>query len=253
MRFSNASSSAATVDPTGNDRGRGGERVPLTERRTLVVLVTCVTAVAVLSARADRTAARFRGGLLPVVPSGIVGGGEVVVELEVDSAGRVASASTVRTTPPFGDLVADAVRSWQFDPAEEPRIDPERPNAPPQRVAVASNVLVAAIFRPPTILGPSLGEAPRDVAAASPDVAAPMSMAMPSFPPTALNPGLVLLEAMIDASGAVADAAILRSAPPFDAAALATLRQWRFRPARWRGAPAPTYVYVIVGFAVPIG
>jgi outer membrane biosynthesis protein TonB len=38
-----------------------------------------------------------------------LGGGEVVLELEVDASGTVASVIPLRTTPPYDDVLAKAV------------------------------------------------------------------------------------------------------------------------------------------------
>jgi TonB family protein len=222
----------------------------MTGIRRLTLIAVCAIAV-VVCAQELRRPARYKGGMLPPMPTTAVGGGEVFVELDVDREGRVTGAKALRTTPPFGDLVVRAVRAWQFAPAEEPAADRGRADAP-SLVPVASKMLVAALFRPPTLNTPTLGEAPRDVAAASDEVAVPLSTVAPPYPPTALNGGIVLLEADVDAGGLVQRARVLRSAPPFDAPALDALRTWRFRPARWRGQPAPTVVYVMVGFAVPV-
>jgi TonB family protein len=191
---------------------------------------------------------------MPQLAATAVGGGEVFVELDVDRDGQVRAAGVLRTTPPFGDLLVQAVDMWRCDPAQE-GAPPEagRADVPPSPVPVASKMLVAAVFRAPTLNGPTLGEAPRAVAEASEEVAFPLSTVVPTYPPTALNGGVVLLEAQVDKGGLVQSATVLRSAPPFDAPARAALMNWRFRPARWRGRPVQTVVYVMFGFAVPIG
>ena len=40
--------------------------------------------------------------------------------------------------------------------------------------------------------------------------------AMPLYPPPARENGIVLVEVHVDAGGGVADAKVIRSAPPFD-------------------------------------
>jgi len=195
--------------------------------------------------------ARYQSGGLPPLPQMAVGGGEVLLAITVDRAGLVAALRPLRATPPFTDLVIDAVRGWRFAPATEVTGDPGR-SGEPRRTPVASTVLVAAVFRPPALRGPTLGELPEDVAAASPETAFPLSTTMPPYPPTARSGGVVLLEALIGADGAMADATIIRPAPPFDDAARSALLRWTFRPARRAGAPVPTFVYVLFGFRVPV-
>jgi TonB family protein len=216
-----------------------------------VFALVCVAA-AIAAAQDSFSPARYRSGGAPAMPSQAVGGGEVRLEVELDRAGRVTSMKPLRTTPPFADLIAGAVRTWQFEPAEEAVPDPARPGAPPARAAAPSRVLVAGLFRPPTLNTPTLGEAPRDVGAASDEIALPLSTTTPPYPPNALNGGVVLLEAMVDASGNVGRITVLQSIPPFDAPARTALESWRFRPARHHGDAVPSYVYVMFGFAPPV-
>ena len=49
--------------------------------------------------------------------------------------------------------------------------------------------------------------------------------------------GVVVLDVIIDESGAVANARPSRSIPPLDGAALATVSQWRFVPSEANGKP----------------
>ena len=80
-----------------------------------------------------------------------------------------------------------------------------------------------AMFRPPALNGPTLGGPPRDTAAASDEIAFPLTVSMPPFPRSAAGSGVVLLEAQVDRDGHVSDPAVIHSAPPFDAAARAVL------------------------------
>jgi len=196
--------------------------------------------------------ARYRAGTVPGLPAMVVGGGQVILELAIDRGGRVTAVTTLRTTPPFTDLVAGAVRDWQFVPAAGPAGAARGGERQPQ-TAVPSKVLVAAVFRPPAMNAPTLGEPGRDVAPASAESAFPLTTVMPPFPPSAAAGGVVLLEARVDRSGQVGETRVIQSAPPFDDAALATLKQWSFRPARVRGRPVSTVAYVLFGFPVPVG
>jgi protein TonB len=62
--------------------------------------------------------------------------------------------------------------------------------------------------------------------------------------------GDVLIEAWIDTRGDVVKAKILRSVPALDAAALASIRQWRFIPARHHGEPVVTIIHATVHFGI---
>jgi TonB family protein len=60
--------------------------------------------------------------------------------------------------------------------------------------------------------------------------------------------GVVILEATVDGEGNVTDARVLRSAPMFDDAALAAVRQWKYEPTLLNGAPVPVLMTITVNF-----
>jgi TonB family protein len=196
--------------------------------------------------------AKYRDGALPALPPPtVVGGGEVMLELVVASTGAVRDAKVLRTTPPYTAALIAATKSWQFMPAE---VENERPNplpGEPKFKPVDSTVLVAALIRAPSILGPTLGDTPRDIGSESDTTPFPFSTVMPAFPPRARDAGIVMIETTIDASGLATRSRVVRSSPSFDDAALDALRQWRFRPARILGSATPTLAYVILGFRQP--
>jgi TonB family protein len=199
------------------------------------------------------TPARLRSGKAPPIAVSAIGGGEVLVELDVSSEGLVTRATPLRTTPPFTDLVLAAVRDWQFFPAREVvKADAAPAGAPISRVAVPSNVLVVAVFRPPAMNTPTLGEPPQNVASGSESMPFPVTTTVPPYPPRAFGNGVVLLEVHVSAIGTVEDVGVIASAPPFDEAARDTVRQWRFRPAKVQGIPVSGLVCVIAGFRAPV-
>jgi TonB family protein len=185
--------------------------------------------------------ARYRSGPAPVLPVTAPNGGTVFLEVAVDADGRVAAVKPLLSTPPFTQLVVDAVRRWRFEPARD---DVEGP--------IASTVLVAAVFRSPTLYTLGLNEPPADVAVSQVTTPVPMVTPMPVFPPGALQGGVVVLEAMVGEDGTVARMRVIRSAPPFDAAARDALQQWRFQPAVVRGVRARALACVIFGFPQPV-
>jgi protein TonB len=63
--------------------------------------------------------------------------------------------------------------------------------------------------------------------------------------------GSVIVELHINEQGAVSDARILRSRPPFDQAALDAVRQWRYQPLLLNGAPTPFVMTAVVVFTPP--
>jgi protein TonB len=63
--------------------------------------------------------------------------------------------------------------------------------------------------------------------------------------------GTVLVQALVGKDGAVRDTRIVGSIPGLDEAAVASVRQWRFKPAMSKGAPVAVWVAVPVRFALP--
>jgi TonB family protein len=218
---------------------------------TKVAVIAIVGLIGFAAQEPAYSPARLRSGKVPPVPVTAVGGGEVLVDLDVSADGTVMRATPLRSTPPFTEFVLNAVRDWQLFPARDV-VDADRARAGEaiSRVAVESHVLVAAVFRPPSLRAPTLGEPPKDVSG-SDVLPFPAAMIPPLFPPKAAGNGVVLLEAHVSANGSVDGVGVINSAPPFDEAAVKAVRQWHFRPARHRTAVA-TYVYVILGFRVPV-
>lgn len=215
-------------------------------------LFGCAAAIA-MAGQGGFVPAQYREGALPQIPIQALGGGEVFVELSVSSSGGVSGVRTLRATPPFTEAVNDAVRSWQFRPAEE-EVEPEagKPVEPKPRKRVESTVLVAGIFRPPTLNTPTSGEPPRNVASASSGTPFPLTTVTPRYPPLARDSGIVLIEVRVDTGGGVADAKVIRSARPFDEPALDAARRWTFRPARVRGKAVTTLAYIAFAFRQPV-
>jgi TonB family protein len=78
--------------------------------------------------------------------------------------------------------------------------------------------------------------------------------AEPVYPPTARAAqvqGVVILEVVIGADGAVSNARVLRSIPLLDQAALDAVRQWRYEPTLLNGVPTPVIMTATVNFTLP--
>jgi TonB family protein len=185
--------------------------------------------------------ARLVSGSVPERPPvQAVGGGEVHLQLAVGDDGAVTRVATLRDTPPFTELLRAAVASWQFAPATE------------DSRATQTSVLVAAVFRPPVLLGPAPGTPSREVGPPCTEIPFPVTSVVAPYPPTALGDGLVLVEVTVDADGKVADARGVQAPAPFGSAALDAARQWRFRPACRRDHPVPATAYLVFGFRPPV-
>jgi TonB family protein len=205
-------------------------------------LLTLIILHASVGARAQENFAspRYAGGELPAVSPMVVAGGQVFLEVLVADDGRVSSIRTLRTTPGFTDAVLAAVRRWRFVPASA-------------RGPVAAPVFVAAMFTPPALDGPTLGQPPRDVASASDRTPLVISSTPAVYPPRATGTGAVLVEVTIAAADVVADVrVVVSSSPAFDAAALAAARSWQFAKARRDGNVVATRAYLLFGFQQPV-
>ncbi|HLN80941.1 MAG TPA: TonB family protein [Thermoanaerobaculia bacterium] len=99
--------------------------------------------------------------------------------------------------------------------------------------------------------GPGTGDEPLRVGG---DVKAPqlVNRVEPSYPEAARKArmeGVVILEAIITASGNVEDVKVLKSVNPLlDAAATRAVSQWRYRPATLNGRAVRVYLTVTVTF-----
>jgi TonB family protein len=62
--------------------------------------------------------------------------------------------------------------------------------------------------------------------------------------------GIVILEALVDATGSVSDARVLKSIPELDQAAMDAVRQWRYSPTTLNGVPVPIVLTVTVNFSL---
>jgi periplasmic protein TonB len=72
--------------------------------------------------------------------------------------------------------------------------------------------------------------------------------AYPTIARTAHVQGIVILEAVLDASGRVDDVHVLRSIPLLDQAAIDAVRQWRYTPTLFNGRAIPIVLTVTVSF-----
>jgi TonB family protein len=104
---------------------------------------------------------------------------------------------------------------------------------------------------------PSPATSPASVKIAGRDVPAPKrrTFVSPIFPPEAQaagQRGIVILELLIDESGKVSTADVVRSVPPFDDAALAAARQWEYEVTKVDGKAVPVRLTVPITFALKL-
>jgi TonB family protein len=193
---------------------------------------------------------RILNAALPASPAlTVAGGGEVLIEAIVGRSGTVTRPTLLRSTPPYAQLMLDAIARWRFLPARTWSAGtPEMP--------VDASVLIAAVYRPPAMfLAATVGEVPKDLATPTVEVVFPSSLTSPGYPPNAANSitaSTVLFEVSLDETGRIREARAIAADPGFERAALDALMQWRFRPALFRGRPAMATAYVLFGFRPPV-
>jgi TonB family protein len=216
-------------------------------RASIALAVLALSAAAGVSAqRLEFTPPRLLNAeLSPLPAANVAGGGEVIVEAIVDRTGKVTRPTVVRGTPPYTNMVLEAVVRWQFQPARVRGLDGAD-------TAVEMPVAIAAIYRAPALNAPTLGEAPKDWSKPSSDVAYPLSMEMPSYPPQARDGGVVLLEVALNDVGAITGIRGIASTGGFESASREAITKWRFRGGSYRARQVATTAYVLFGFRAPV-
>jgi outer membrane biosynthesis protein TonB len=205
-----------------------------------------ILSAAVGAAAEERsTSPRLRESRLPPQIPQALGGGEVVLELSIDSRGAVMQVERVRVTPPYIDLVVNSAAEWRFEPATV--------MLEGRATAVPASVLVVAVFRPASFYsGPAPGVASQVLGAPSPRVPRVESIFMPGYPPTATGDGIVLVEVEMSGRAEPRNYRIVGSRSGFDAAALDAVRAWRFGAPQAADVPDRLFVYAVVGFRAPL-
>jgi protein TonB len=74
--------------------------------------------------------------------------------------------------------------------------------------------------------------------------------AYPEFARLSRAQGVVVLEAILDATGKVESVKVLSSHPLLDDAAVRAVRQWRYTPTELNGVPVPVLMTITVRFSL---
>lgn len=215
-------------------------------RRISAALVAVILSAAPGTATEPRsTSPRLREGRLLAQSPPALGGGEVVLELTVDSRGGVTRVERIRVTPPYADLLVNSAAQWRFEPATVA--------IEGRATSVAASVLVVAVFRPASLYaGPAPAVPPQLLGAPSPRVPRVESIVMPAYPPTATGDGIVLVEIEMSGHAEPRNYRIVGPASGFDTAALDAVRSWRFGAPQAPEVPDRLFAYAVVGFRTPL-
>lgn len=198
-------------------------------------------------------AALTAGSALALPDAATVGACEVALEISVDATGAPTAIDVLRSTEPCTSLLTAAVKAWRFKPADEaaPPDAAAAPGALAPRTKVRSRVLAVAVVNAPTLMGPTLGNAPVTVKRPSPEIPWPGALSAPGTSPLAFIGATTMVEARIGATGRVESARVIRSGPPYDESSLATVKALSFTAARRAGRAVPSNAYIMFGFPTP--
>ncbi len=193
----------------------------------------------------------FAADVLPFVQTGDVAWTPVVLP----SSPPPIPAPASRPAAPASAVVASLV------PVDEPKgVSQERlivPDTPPDPAAPTSDSVVSGTGVPGGT-GVVVGDTPPPPGPVTPVPASTLvtppvrirdaSPVYPEVPRLARVEGQVVIEAVIGVTGDVVETRVLRSTPMFAEAALAAVRQWKYRPTLINGRPVPVALTVTVTF-----
>ena len=219
----------------------------MTRARVALAVLVLSIAAGVSAQRQQFTPPRLlKADLAPLPAPTIAGGGEVLIEAIVDRSGRLTRPIVLRGTPPYTNMVLETIATWRFAAARERSVDGAD-------ASVEMPVAIAAVYRNPVLMNtPTIGEPPKDWSKPSGDLAYPVAMVQPNYPPLARDGGVVLLEVALDEAGTVTETRGIASTGGFESASREALAQWRFRGGAYRARPVPATAYVLFGFRAPV-
>ncbi len=171
-------------------------------------------------------------------PSQALFGGEVVLDVLIDTRGRAAEIKVVRGPSPFLEDVLGTVRTWSFFPA---RLDG---NPVPARIGITFQF--SQSYDPPRTT--QVHNYDKPLAALFDRSALPVVTIEPQFPAASVGEGSVILYELVNAQGQITSDHILRDSESFSSAAVAAVHGWRFAPGRRNGTDIDSAEIVVLIF-----
>jgi len=158
-------------------------------------------------------------------PDGSTSSGTVILLVMVERTGEVGTIQVVRGLPKLTEAAQRSVRQWKFEPA---KLNGER---------VAAPVLAAFSFNLslPSPPEPDLGSPTRKTPLPYEPIRI-VSTAPARNPAADVAFGTVTLQVVIDATGSVSAVEVIDGISPLSQEAERSVREWKFRPARFAGA-----------------
>lgn len=177
-----------------------------------------------------------------------------------EAALRELIATAPTELPPLFRLADLQERGGQIEAAEDTLVGARRrdPNAlePYKQLAQFYARRVASMQTPVKEAMESPRSATRDEAGnfrVGGAIQPPRRLDRPVYPADAQNAGVsgvVVVDILIDGTGAVTDAQIVRSIPLLDASAIEAVHNWHFQPTLVNGQPVPVRMNVSVAFSL---
>lgn len=157
--------------------------------------------------------------------------GEVIIEFDVDTNGLVSGAKVVKSLSPDADQAAlESVQKSLFEPAFKDG----------QPVPVHTRMPIRFIS-PPSGVASRFDTPPRPVKQVPPVATSAMRRS--------LLKGAVTVDFIVDESGKVTDAKVVKPlTPDADRAALDCVRKWQFKPATKDGQPVKAQLSQLIQF-----
>ncbi len=121
-------------------------------------------------------------------------------------------------------------------------------DGPKSEVPVADGTTTIAPWPPPGEVLPKFGE--YVYVQELPEAVARVAPAYPTVAREKGISGTVMVQALVGSDGGVHDTRVVKRIPLLDAAAEASVRQWRFKPARANGRPVSVWVAIPVQFTL---
>ncbi|HTU34923.1 MAG TPA: trypsin-like peptidase domain-containing protein [Candidatus Acidoferrum sp.] len=174
---------------------------------------------------------------VPYPPQALFGG-EVTLDAEVGTGGKLDDIRVVSGAAPFLDVALGAAKTWTFVPA---RTDGQVVSS---RIGIVFQFAQSFLPRVTPNLDQPTGPLP-NVANSS---ALPVTTVQPDYPPNSLAEGSVILYGLVDAQGQLTSLSALHSVPSLTTSAEDAVRQWRFASGLRDGAPAESAVVVVTTF-----
>ena len=222
-------------------------------KKLVLALCAAVVLIPVVASAQDTTKAPQRiTYVAPVYPEDAKAAnvsGIVIVEAVIGTDGTVTNARILRSIAQLDEAALAAVRQWKYTPTTL------------NGKAVPVVMTVSVNFTPdPGSSGGSMPAGPvflngREALRIGGDVKAPerVKYVQPAYPPDARDAGVagtVIIEAIVDETGHVAQTKVLRSVTPLDQAAVDAVMQWEYTPTLLNGAPVPVLMTVTVTFTL---